>query len=84
LGHFLNELRQVAAFVLSQPGGLVEHGLIKLNRRLHTIQLIEYKVMRRPGMKAVKTRTTTIETLTECLKVHEAVLIVASSAVPSA
>jgi len=38
-------------------------------------RLIEYKMMREPGMKAVKTRTTTIDTLTEYLKVHKAVLI---------
>jgi len=35
-------------------------------------------------MKAVKTQTTAIETLTEYLKVQKAVLIVASSAVPPA
>ena len=46
-------------------------------------RLIEYKMMREPGMKAVKTQTTAIETLTEYLKVHKAVLIGASSAVPS-
>jgi hypothetical protein len=47
-------------------------------------RLIEYKMMREQGMKAVKTQTTTIDTLTEYLKVHKAVLIGASSAVPPA
>ena len=36
-------------------------------------RLIEYKMMREPGMKAVKTQTTALETLTEYLKVHKAV-----------
>jgi len=47
-------------------------------------RLIEYKMMKEPGMKAVKTQTTAIETLTEYLKAQKAVLIVASSAVPPA
>ena len=47
-------------------------------------RIIEYRMMKEPGMKAVKTQTTTIETLTEYLKAHKAVLIVASSAVPPA
>ena len=40
-------------------------------------RLIEYKMMREPGMKAVKTQMTAIETLTEYLNVHEAVLTLA-------
>jgi len=47
-------------------------------------RLIEYKMMREPGMRAVKTQTTAIETLTEYLKVQKAVLTVASSSVSPA
>ena len=47
-------------------------------------RLIEYKMMREPGMRAVKTQTTAIETLTEYLKVQKAVLTVPSSAVSPA
>ena len=47
-------------------------------------RLIEYKMMRDPGMKAVKTQTTAIETLNKYLRAQKAVLTVASPAVPSA
>ena len=47
-------------------------------------RLIEYKMMREPGMKAVKTQTTAIETLNKYLRAQKAVLTVASPDVPSA
>ena len=45
-------------------------------------RLIEYKMMREPGMRAVRTQTTGIETLNKYLKAQKAVLTVAPPAVP--
>lgn len=43
-------------------------------------RLIDYKMMKQPGKKAVRTQTTAIETLNEYLKFHNAVLVNASPA----
>jgi hypothetical protein len=43
-------------------------------------RLIDYKMMKQLGQKAVKTQTTAIETLNEYLKNQKAVLTVASPA----
>ena len=40
--------------------------------------LIEYKMMKEPGKKAVRTQTTAIDTLGKYLKTHKAVLAGAS------
>ena len=45
-------------------------------------RLIEYKMMREPGMRAVRTQTTGIGTLNKYLKAQKAVLTVASPAIP--
>jgi hypothetical protein len=38
-------------------------------------QLVDYKMMKRPGAQAVRTQATTIDTLQEYLKTHKAVLV---------
>ena len=43
-------------------------------------RLIDYKILKRLGQKAVRTQTTAIETLNEYLKFHSAVLVKASPA----
>jgi hypothetical protein len=43
-------------------------------------RLVDYRMMKQLGQKAVKTHTTAIETLNEYLKRQEAVLTVASRA----
>ena len=43
-------------------------------------RLIEYKMMKQLGQKAVRTQTTAIDTLKQYLKKHRAVLTVASPA----
>ncbi len=43
-------------------------------------RLIDYKMMKKLGKKAVRTQTTAINTLAEYLKTHKAVLAIASPA----
>jgi hypothetical protein len=43
-------------------------------------RLMEYKMMKQLGQKAVRTQTTAIETLSAYLKIHKAVLTIASPA----
>ncbi len=43
-------------------------------------RLIDYKMMKQPGTKAVRTQATSIDTLNEYLKTHKAVLAIASPA----
>ena len=42
-------------------------------------RLMEYKMMKRLGVKGVKNQTTTIETLMKYLKAHKAVLVDAAA-----
>jgi len=43
-------------------------------------RLIEYKTMKQPGQRAVRTQATGIGTLQECLRTQKAVLVDASPA----
>ena len=43
-------------------------------------RLIDYKMMKEPGQRAVRTQGTGIDTLAEYLKIHKAVLVNASPA----
>ena len=43
-------------------------------------RLIDYKMMKQPGKKAVRTQATSIDTLNEYLKSHKAVLASAAPA----
>jgi len=43
-------------------------------------RLIDYKMMKQPGQRAVRTQATGIDTLKEYLKTHKAVLVNASPA----
>jgi hypothetical protein len=43
-------------------------------------RLIDYKMMKQPGIRGVRTQATTIETLKEYLKTQKAVLAKASAA----
>jgi hypothetical protein len=42
-------------------------------------RLMEYKMLKRLGVKGIRTQTTTIETLVKYLKAHQAVLVDAAA-----